>query len=77
MVKPGDVIVGDPNGVVVVPRDIADELLERLRLRAAGEADYTAAVRRGDFDNSWVDRLLRRERRRHRGARAARPRRRA
>jgi regulator of RNase E activity RraA len=58
VVKPGDVIVGDENGVVVVPRDIADDLLERLRLRAAREADYTAAVRRGDFDNSWVDRLL-------------------
>jgi regulator of RNase E activity RraA len=58
VVKPGDVIVGDENGVVVVPRDIADELLERLRLRAAREADYTSAVRRGEFDNSWVDRLL-------------------
>jgi regulator of RNase E activity RraA len=58
VVKPGDVIVGDLNGVVVVPREIADELLERLRTRADVEADYTAAVRRGDFDNSWVDTLL-------------------
>ena len=58
VVKPGDVIVGDLNGVVVVPREIADELLERLRNRAAVEADYTAAVRRGDFDNTWVDTLL-------------------
>jgi regulator of RNase E activity RraA len=58
VVKPGDVIVGDQNGVVVVPRDIADELLDRLRLRAAREADYTSAVRRGEFDNGWVDRLL-------------------
>ena len=45
VVNPGDVIVGDLNGVVVVPRDIADELLERLRLRAATESDYTSAVR--------------------------------
>jgi len=58
VVNPGDVIVGDRNGVVVVPRTIADELLERLRTRAAVEADYTAAVRRGDFNNGWVDALL-------------------
>ena len=44
VVNPGDVIVGDRNGVVVVPRGIADDLLDRLRTRAAVEADYTAAV---------------------------------
>jgi regulator of RNase E activity RraA len=58
VVNPGDVVVGDQNGVVVVPRTIADELLERLRTRAAVEADYTEAVRRGDFNNGWVDSLL-------------------
>ena len=58
VVNPGDVIVGDPNGVVVAPRDIAPKLLERLRARAAAEADYTAAVARGDFSNAWVDDTL-------------------
>ena len=58
VVHPGDLIVGDLNGVVVVPRDIADDLLERLTARAAAEAGYTAAVARGDFDNAWVDALL-------------------
>lgn len=58
VLHPGDIVVGDLNGVVVVPRDIADDLLMRLTERKAAEADYTAAVARGDFDNSWVDRLL-------------------
>jgi regulator of RNase E activity RraA len=58
VVHPGDIIVGDLNGVVVVPRDIAEELLERLLTRAAAEADYTAAVARGEFSNEWVDRIL-------------------
>jgi regulator of RNase E activity RraA len=58
VVHPGDIIVGDLNGVVVVPLAIAAELLARLRARAAREADYTAAVRRGDFSNAWVDALL-------------------
>jgi regulator of RNase E activity RraA len=58
VVQPGDVIVGDLNGVVVVPRATAPGLLERLRARAAADADYQAAVARGEFSNGWVDDLL-------------------
>jgi regulator of RNase E activity RraA len=58
VVHPGDVIVGDPNGVAVVPRDIADDLLDRLIAKREAEAAYTAAVARGDFDNAWVDATL-------------------
>jgi regulator of RNase E activity RraA len=55
VVTPGDVVVADLNGVVVVPSEIAEELLERLRSRAAAEAHYIAAVARGEFSNAWVD----------------------
>lgn len=55
VVNPGDVVVADGAGVVVVPQQIARDLLARLRDTAAGQADYLAAVRRGEFDNSWVD----------------------
>jgi regulator of RNase E activity RraA len=58
VIHAGDVVVGDLNGVVVVPRDTADELLERLTRRREVEADYTAAVARGDFNNAWVDGIL-------------------
>jgi regulator of RNase E activity RraA len=58
VVNPGDLIVGDLNGVVVVPRGIAEDLIARLEAREAAEADYTAAVARGDFSNDWVDQLL-------------------
>lgn len=58
VVAPGDVVLGDLNGVVVVPRDTADELLDRLQTRAAVEADYTAGVARGEFSNAWVDEIL-------------------
>lgn len=58
VVNPGDVIAGDLNGVVVVPRDIAEELVDRLNGREAAEADYRDAVARGEFDNSWVDGIL-------------------
>lgn len=58
VVNPGDVIVGDLNGVVVAPRDIAEELLNRLRDREAAEADYRSSVARGEFSNTWVDEIL-------------------
>ena len=58
VVNPGDVIIGDLNGVVVVPRELAPELVARLQARKAAEADYTAAVGKGEFSNAWVDELL-------------------
>jgi regulator of RNase E activity RraA len=58
VVEPGDIIVGDLSGVVVVPREIAGELLDRLEASAAKESDYAVAVARGDFSNDWVDALL-------------------
>jgi regulator of RNase E activity RraA len=58
VVEPGDIIVGDQSGVVVVPQEIARELLGRLQASAAKESDYAAAVAQGDFSNDWVDALL-------------------
>lgn len=59
VVQPGDVIVGDLNGVVVVPRDAAADILRRLHEQEESLAAYTAAVARGEFSNAWVDTLLR------------------
>lgn len=58
VVNPGDLIVGDQAGLVVVPQEIAEELLERLQKQRESMAAYLASVRRGDFSNEWVDRLL-------------------
>jgi RraA family protein len=58
VVNPGDVIVGDATGIVAIPREIADELLQRLTKAASKERDYVAAVARGDFSNAWVDSAL-------------------
>lgn len=58
VVHPGDIIVGDPNGVVVVPQEVAHDLLTRLRARKEREAEYREAVKRGEFSNEWVDNLL-------------------
>jgi len=58
VVHPGDVVIGDLNGVVVVPGDFLEELVGRLHARSAAEAAYTEAVARGEFSNTWVDATL-------------------
>jgi len=58
VVHAGDVVVADVNGVVVVPRDDAELVLDRLTEREAQEAEYVAAVAAGQFSNAWVDRTL-------------------
>ena len=58
VVNPGDLITADLNGVVVVPRQFAPELLERLDDRSAAEKAYAESVARGEFSNDWVDRAL-------------------
>jgi len=58
VIHPGDIIMGDLNGVVVIPLAISESLLASLRQKSASEAEYTAAVARGDFSNEWVDRFL-------------------
>lgn len=58
VVHPGDIIIGDLNGVVVVPREFAAELVVRLEAHAEAESAYNAAVARGEFSNDWVDAIL-------------------
>ncbi|WP_457012124.1 RraA family protein [Geodermatophilus sp. SYSU D00965] len=58
VVNPGDVIVGDADGVVVVPQESAESMLQRLDARATGAAEYQSAVARGEFSNAWVDTML-------------------
>ena len=58
VVNPGDLVVGDDMGVVVVPRGIAEELLGRLQSHSAANEAYYESVKKGDFSNAWVDRIL-------------------
>jgi len=58
VVNPGDVIVGDAMGCVVIPQGIAAELLQRLQEHVSTNAAYLDSVKRGNFSNAWVDRIL-------------------
>jgi len=59
VVNPGNIIVADAAGVVIIPQDIAHELLHRLNAYRDANAEYLADLRReGKFSNAWVDTLL-------------------
>jgi regulator of RNase E activity RraA len=51
-------VVADDDGVVIVQKEFAATILERLSSRAANQTDYLASVHRGDFSNDWVRALL-------------------
>lgn len=59
VVNPGDVIVADECGVVVVPRDSTGDVLRSLRAKAAAHEAYMAKVANGEFSNAWLDEIFR------------------
>ena len=59
VVAPGDLIVGDGDGVVVVPREDAAEVLERVILLEANEAKRIAAIGAGELFKPDIDDTLR------------------
>lgn len=58
-VSPGDVVVGDEDGVAVVPRGIAAEVAGRVEAKLAGEGDRIEAIRDGEVFKPAIDRILR------------------
>jgi 4-hydroxy-4-methyl-2-oxoglutarate aldolase len=47
LVEPGDWVVGDDDGVVVIPQAVAEEVLAEAERKAATENEIRAAVREG------------------------------
>ncbi|MBT9777807.1 RraA family protein [Clostridium sp. MCC353] len=57
-VNPGDVILADPDGVIVIPRkDAAKILVEAKKFQAADEAKLEAA-KNGTAKRDWVEKTL-------------------
>ena len=59
LVHPGDIIVGDEDGVAAVPLQDAERLLEAIRAQQAREDDILRSIADGTVNRSWVDHLLR------------------
>jgi 4-hydroxy-4-methyl-2-oxoglutarate aldolase len=58
VVCPGDIVVGDADGVVVVPRDRAQAVLVELDRIDAYEHERAATIIHGDGMPHWIDEKL-------------------
>ena len=58
IVRPGDVVFGDADGVVVVPLEEAEELAEKVGKIVEKEAVMMREIDEGTTDRSWIDRTL-------------------
>jgi RraA family protein len=58
-VNPGDLIVGDADGVVVLPRDVAADVVKGAQAKVEAEAVRMKGIGRGELDQAWVPELLR------------------
>ena len=55
VIEPGDLIVGDDDGVVCVPHDDVEPLYDQCRKRLDGENAQRGRVRDGSVDRAWID----------------------
>ncbi|MBW0446187.1 RraA family protein [Paraburkholderia phenoliruptrix] len=58
-VNPGDLIVGDADGVVVIPRAEVARIVELAQKKLDMETARIAAIHRGDVRPGWLDKELR------------------
>ncbi|MDR3588739.1 MAG: RraA family protein [Negativicutes bacterium] len=58
VVNPGDIIVGDGDGVVVISPKDAQEVLAKARAMQAKEQDILKQIENLTWDRTWVDKAL-------------------
>jgi len=58
-VNPGDLIVGDADGVVVIPRETAAAIVGAAQAKVDAEAERMKAIGRGEVAQAWVEDGLR------------------
>ena len=59
VIEPGDLIIGDDDGLLCVPFDDVDEVLKAATAKYQAEQKQIANIKAGTHDLSWVDKTLR------------------
>ncbi len=57
-VADGDIIVGDEDGIAVIPRERLEEIVTLAEAKAEAEAAEAAAITAGTWNRDWVDNSL-------------------
>ena len=58
-VNPGDIIIGDADGLVAIPQDQAERVLASAKSILEKETAAMKEILAGTVDRSWVDKALR------------------
>ena len=58
VIEPGDLIVGDGDGIICVPYDATADVLQAAEAKHQAEIKQFAAIREGSNDRAWVDATL-------------------
>lgn len=57
-VNPGDIILADPDGIIVIPRQDAAAILEEAKKFQAADEKKLAAAKDGTANRAWVEKSL-------------------
>lgn len=58
VVNPGDIVIGDADGVVIVPPKHAEEIAAKAWKKHKTEVDSLEQIANGRRDKTWVDKAL-------------------
>lgn len=59
IIHPGDIMVGDEDGVIAVSLDCAEVIIERVIAQQKKEQHIFESIENGTVDRGWVDEILR------------------
>tara|TARA_B100000963_G_scaffold314688_1_gene293393 strand:- start:51 stop:725 length:675 start_codon:yes stop_codon:yes gene_type:complete len=58
VIEPGDLIIGDWDGVLAVPLEEVEAILKKTEEKQAAETEEMKKIKTGEWDRSWVDKIL-------------------
>ena len=57
VVNPGDIVVGDQDGLLAIPQEGVEALIEKARAHLAAEAETIRAMKEGRWSRAFIDAL--------------------
>ncbi|MPN64890.1 4-hydroxy-4-methyl-2-oxoglutarate aldolase/4-carboxy-4-hydroxy-2-oxoadipate aldolase [bioreactor metagenome] len=58
VINPGDILVGDEDGIVVIKPEDASEILKKAKAKNIAEEKTMEDIKNMQWDRNWVDKAL-------------------